>query len=118
MELRTLPGVGEYVCSAVLTFGFGRRQVLVDRTTARVATRVARHRDDRRFQLRLDLHRLAGADGPDAAFNGALPDLGRELCTPDEPRCPDCPLVSRCATGKTTVQLELPDVSNTFIEAA
>ena len=34
---RLLPGVGDYVCQAVLTFGFGRRQVLVDRTTARVA---------------------------------------------------------------------------------
>jgi DNA (cytosine-5)-methyltransferase 1 len=119
MELRTLPGVGDYVCSAVLTFGFGRRQVLVDRTSARVATRIARHSDDRRFQLRLDLHRLAGTDGPDAAFNRALLDLGREVCTPDEPRCSECPLSSRCATGRaTTRELELPAISDSLIEAA
>lgn len=119
MELRVLPGVGEYVCTAVLTFGFGRRQVLVDRTTARVATRVARHNDDRRFQLRLDLHRLAGADGPDAAFNRALLDLGRDVCTPDEPRCPVCPLAKRCATGRArTEQLELAISTDALIEAA
>ena len=64
MDLALLPGVGDYVCRAVLTFGFGRRQVLVDRTTARVAARVTGHDDGRRFQLRLDLHRLSGAAGP------------------------------------------------------
>ena len=118
-SLRALPGVGEYVCSAVLTFGFGRRQILVDRTTARVATRIARHSDARRFQLRLDLHRLAGTAGPDAAFNRALLDLGREVCTPDAPHCCDCPLTSHCATGRSTPrQPELAGVSDGLVEAA
>lgn len=108
MELRSLPGVGDYVCRAVLTFAFGRRQVLVDRTTTRVAMRVARHDDDRRFQLRLDLHRLAGVAGPDAEFNRALMDLGREVCTPERPACAECALMTRCATGRATVrQLDL-----------
>jgi DNA (cytosine-5)-methyltransferase 1 len=119
MKLRALPGVGEYVCSAVLTFGFGRRQVLLDRTTARVATRVVHHRDDRRFQLRLDLHRLAGSHGPDAAFNRALLDLGRELCRADEPICLDCPLTAVCATGRAaTKELGPPVDPDALIEAA
>jgi DNA (cytosine-5)-methyltransferase 1 len=100
MDLRLLPGVGEYVCRAVLTFGFGRRQVLVDRTTTRIAGRIARHDDTRRFQLRLDLHRLAGSAGPDAAFNRSLLDLGREVCLADAPQCGVCPLRDRCATGR------------------
>ncbi len=100
MTLRSLPGVGDYVCSAVLAFGFGRRQVLVDRATARIAGRLARREDTSRFQLRLDLHRLAGATGPDPAFNRALLDLGREVCRADEPLCSECPLADRCATGR------------------
>jgi DNA (cytosine-5)-methyltransferase 1 len=100
MELRALPGVGDGVCRAVLTFGFGRRQILLDRTTARVAGRLARHADSRRYQLRLDLHRLAGAAGPDADFNRALLDLGRELCRSERPHCLQCPLVEHCATGR------------------
>jgi DNA (cytosine-5)-methyltransferase 1 len=99
-DLRLLPGVGDYVCRAVLTFGFGRRQVLLDRVTARVAGRITRHDDDRRFQLRLDLHRLAGATGPDAEFNRALLDLGREVCRATAPRCEACPLNQSCATGR------------------
>lgn len=100
MELRSVPGVGDGVCAAVLTFGFGRRQVLLDRTTARIAERLSRHKDTRRFQLRLDLHRMAGATGPDAEFNRALLDLGRDVCRPEVPLCGSCPLRGHCATGK------------------
>ncbi|HSZ03881.1 MAG TPA: DNA (cytosine-5-)-methyltransferase [Solirubrobacteraceae bacterium] len=99
--LPLLPGVGEYTGGAALTFAFGRRQVLLDQTTARVAGRLARHGDTRRFQVRLDLHRLAGSAGPDAEFNRALLDLGRELCRPAKPRCEMCPLHVGCATGRT-----------------
>ena len=87
-----------------LTFGFGRRQVLVDRTTARVAGRIEEHDDGRRFQLRLDLHRLAGPNGPDAAFNRALLDLGRDVCRPEHPLCGTCPLAPHCETGRMRAQ--------------
>ena len=100
VELALLPGVGDYVCRAVLTFAFGRRQVLVDRTTARIASRLTGHPDGRRFQLRLDLHRLAGADGPDTAFNAAILALGRAICLPSQPRCGSCPLRAECRTGR------------------
>jgi A/G-specific adenine glycosylase len=99
-DLLLLPGVGDYVCRAVLTFGFGRRQVLVDRTTTRVAGRISNHQDTRRFQLRLDLHRLAGATGPDPEFNRALLDLGRAVCRPERPACTTCPVARRCSTGR------------------
>lgn len=99
LDLRMLPGIGESVASAVLTFGFGRRQVMVDRGTARVASRVVSHSDDRRFQRRLDLHRLAGTAGPDADFNRALLDLGREICVA-VPKCGECPIRRRCSTGR------------------
>jgi DNA (cytosine-5)-methyltransferase 1 len=100
MALRELPGVGDHVCQAVLTFAFGRRSVLLDSATARVAGRILATTDDRRFQRRLDLHRLSGADGPDAAFNRALLALGRTVCRPVDPDCGICPLQERCRTGR------------------
>ena len=101
VDLALLPGVGDYVRRAVLTFAFGRRQVLVDRTTSRIASRVMGHGDRRRFQLRLDLHRLAGAEGPDTAFNTAILALGRSICLPARPLCGSCPLRADCRTGRT-----------------
>jgi DNA (cytosine-5)-methyltransferase 1 len=118
ISLRLLPGIGDYAASAVLTFAFGRRQVLVDRTTARVVARFSGREDSRRFQLRLDLHRLAGATGPDAEFNRALLDLGRDVCRAEQPRCGGCPLRSRCATGRShATQLELPQGSTEAVAA-
>jgi DNA (cytosine-5)-methyltransferase 1 len=94
-DLLSLPGVGDYVAAAVLTFGFGRNAVLLDTNTQRIVGRV-RHRALRRWQLRLDLHQLAGQEGPDAAFNYALLDLGALVCRAGEPLCGACPVSRHC----------------------
>ena len=117
-DLSLLPGVGDYVCRAVLTFGFGRRQVLVDRTTARVAGRIEKHGDGRRFQLRLDLHRLAGPKGPDAAFNRALLDLGRHVCRPERPLCGTCPVAPYCGTGRDAAKQMTLTPADDLVRAA
>jgi DNA (cytosine-5)-methyltransferase 1 len=112
-ELRMLPGVGDYVAQAVLCFGFGRRAVLIDTNTIRITSRLLGRDATRRWQLRLDMHRLAGACGPDAAFNYALLDLGALVCRAGTPRCHDCPLQSRCVTGSgasPSVHLRLGDL--------
>jgi DNA (cytosine-5)-methyltransferase 1 len=96
MELRSLPGVGDYAAQAVLCFGFGRRTVLLDATTGRVAARHCGREDRRRWQMRLDLYRLAGLPGPDAAFNAALLDLGALVCRPAAPSCGECPVARDC----------------------
>jgi DNA (cytosine-5)-methyltransferase 1 len=98
LELRALPGVGDYVAQAVLCFGFARRAVLLDTNTSRIVGRYGRHQDTRRWQLRLDLYGLAGSRGPDAEFNYALLDLGALICRAGAPRCEICPLSDDCAT--------------------
>ena len=101
LELRRLPGVGDYVANAVLTFGFGQRTVIVDTNTSRIVGRVrGRTENTRRWQLRLDLHGLAGRDGPDASFNYALLDLGAQICRAGTPLCEDCPVRRHCATHR------------------
>jgi A/G-specific adenine glycosylase len=114
MELRSLPGVGDYAAQAVLCFGFGRRAVLVDTNTSRIISRLHARDQTRRWQLRLDLHRLAGRDGPDAAFNYALLDLGALICRAGTPRCGECPIRRHCATGagaSPPPQLQLEQMS-------
>ena len=101
LALRQLPGVGDYVANAVLTFGFGQRTVLVDTNTSRIVGRVrGRGETTRRWQLRLDLHGLAGKDGPDAAFNYALLDLGAQICRAGTPLCEHCPVARHCANNR------------------
>ena len=114
LTLRSLPGVGDYVAQAVLCFGFGRRSVLVDTNTVRIVSRIHKREGTRRWQLRLDLHQLAGAKGPDAAFNYALLDLGALVCRAGTPHCHECPLRRHCATGagvEPPPQMQLEPVS-------
>jgi DNA (cytosine-5)-methyltransferase 1 len=99
LELRMLPGVGDYVAQAVLCFGFGRRAVLIDTNTVRIVSRLNGRDDTRRWQLRLDLYGMAGVRGPDAQFNYAMLDLGALVCKAGRPQCDECPLQSRCVTG-------------------
>jgi DNA (cytosine-5)-methyltransferase 1 len=110
LELRELPGVGDYVAQAVVCFGFGRRAVLVDTNTIRIVSRLHERDGTNRWQLRLDLHRLAGREGPDAAFNYALLDLGALVCSASGPRCDACPIRRHCASGSNIApppQLEI-----------
>jgi DNA (cytosine-5)-methyltransferase 1 len=100
LELRAIPGVGDSVAKTVLCFGHGRRVVPLHTAAARVASRVAGHDQRRRWQLRLDLHRLAGSGGPDAAFNAAVLQLGTTVCRAADPRCTECPLRPHCEAGR------------------
>ena len=96
-DLRSLPGVGDSIAQAVRCFAFGRRAVLLDVATRRLVSRYLGRSDLRRWQIRLDLYRLAGTPGPDAAFNYALLDHGALVCRAAAPRCEECPLRERCA---------------------
>lgn len=101
--LLSLPGVGDYVAQAVLTFGFGRRAVILDTNTERIVGRVRGRTKPLRWQLRLDLYQLAGSEGADAAFNYALLDLGALVCRPRTPLCGECPVRRRCLYGRGEV---------------
>ena len=99
-ELMTIPGVGDYIASAVLCFAFERRSVLMDTNTQRIARRVLG--EDAKlpaWRLRLSLHELAGPKGADVQWNQALLDLGASICRARAPMCGGCPVCAHCATG-------------------
>lgn len=106
VELQLLPGVGDGVSGAVRSFGQAQPAVLLDTATSRVAERVFGRDERRRWQLRLDLHRLAGPLGPDAAFNRALTGLAAEICRPVRPWCELCPLLTHCTFAAENDQSE------------
>ena len=98
-ELTAIPGVGDYIASAVLCFAFGRPSVLMDTNTVRIARRLLGSSDQPNWRLRLALHELAGRKGADVEWNQALLDLGALVCTARAPKCDECPVRASCATG-------------------
>jgi len=95
----TLPGVGRSTAAAVLASAYGQRQAILDANARRVLIRShAIDADPKATATQQWLWTLASALTPEDAhgYNQAIQDLGAMICTPRQPRCPDCPLASRC----------------------
>jgi A/G-specific adenine glycosylase len=93
-ELMALPGVGDYVASAVACFSGDEPLPIIDTNVVRVIGRV--------FGLRLDGEARRRREIRDAAamcldrhqprlYNYALLDFAALVCTASAPRCSECP---------------------------
>ena len=98
--LRALPGVGDYVASAVMCFAYRQHVVLLDTNTTRIAGRLVGNGDLSKWEARLELYRRSGRAGPGADWNYALLDLGGSICTSRHAICVRCPVSSMCETGR------------------
>ena len=103
--LREPDGIGPYTARATAVFGHGTPLGLVDVNTARIFGRVFGREVPRRADESDPAHLLADSLTPSIprvarAFNLALLDLGAMVCTPSDPNCSSCPLVSACAHAR------------------
>lgn len=104
-DFRRLPGVGEYIASAVQSMAFDQAHAVVDGNVKRVLARVflmeeavneaASHKAFKRRATAL----MDGADP--GRFNQALMELGALICRPRNPLCEDCCLRACCQGFKT-----------------
>jgi A/G-specific adenine glycosylase len=99
--LRALPGLGAYTAAALGAFAFGGDEPPVDGNVARVAARrgaLALPLGGAALQRAgLDLGRALHRDAPEPTVFEALMELGATVCTPESPRCGECPLADGCA---------------------
>lgn len=105
--LRTLPGVGDYTAAAVAAIAFGQRAVVVDANIERV---MARHQlietplPAAKKEIKAALAPLVPVERP-GDFAQAMMDLGSGICTPRNPLCGLCPLMTDCrARGRPDIE--------------
>jgi endonuclease-3 len=101
-SLTSLPGVGIKSANLVLGQAFGIPAICVDVHVHRIVNRWG-------------LVDTPNPEKSEAALRKTLPErywiplnpmlvrLGQEICLPRRPRCPVCPLVSWCDTGRDSV---------------
>jgi A/G-specific adenine glycosylase len=106
-KLLTLPGIGEYVASAVLCFAYGKDLPIIDSNVCRVIARLfnisakGEARRDRVFiQTVSKLHSFVPS-GKSKEYNWAIIDLAATVCTPRKPKCIICPLKPICSYAET-----------------
>ena len=100
--LLALPGVGDYTASAVRSFAFGERAVVLDTNVRRVLARAWNGEPLPAPSVRADERELAERVAPidptrAAAWAAASMELGALVCTARAPRCGECPVAASCA---------------------
>ncbi len=102
-EIEELPGIGQYIASAVLLFCHGSREPLLDVNMARVLERcfAARKRADIRYDPWLQsLARRVVNHSEAIKINWAILDLASKVCLVRRPICNVCPLCGCCSYAK------------------
>ena len=108
-ELISLKGIGDYTASAILSIAFNQRYPAVDGNLKRVISRLKNFnniqlkKSIKKIILNLMINSNAGE------VNQALMDLGREVCTSNQPKCQLCPLISICKAFKTRQIAKYPE---------
>ncbi len=123
LELRTLPGIGEYTAAAIASIAFGESVAVVDGNVERVILRLTGHANDASAAARRYVRVQAQAlvpnarsqtsrpdsqtgDGPGSPLSGnaagdhnqAMMELGATVCLPHSPLCSQCPVNALCCT--------------------
>ncbi|XP_039110723.1 adenine DNA glycosylase isoform X3 [Hyaena hyaena] len=97
---KLLPGVGRYTAGAIASIAFGQATGVVDGNVVRVLCRVrAIGADPGSTFVSQQLWSLAQQLVDPARpgdFNQAAMELGATVCTPQHPRCSQCPVQSMC----------------------
>jgi len=111
-QLVSLPGIGTYTASAILSVAFGKRFPALDGNVRRVLCRLfciqkPLDRPGTEKRLFTVAAELVPPIEP-GIYNQAMMDLGAEVCTPRDPSCGRCPLVDLCLSRRKGVEKTLP----------
>lgn len=98
-EIKQLKGVGDYTAAAIGSIAFGLPAAVVDGNVYRV---LARH-----FGIDTPINTTEGKKtfaelaqsllpSESSSYNQAIMDFGAIQCTPQSPRCEECPLMESC----------------------
>ena len=116
--IKQLKGVGDYTAAAIGSIAFGLPAAVVDGNVYRVLSRhfgidtPINTTEGKKLFAALAQEQLLPAlnrEGQGAGlYNQAIMDFGAILCTPQSPRCDDCPLMETCAAFREGRVGELP----------
>lgn len=102
--LRRLPGIGDYIVAAILSFAFGKPVAVLDGNVKRVLARffaIEQAINDEKAkplfqQTAQELLPVIDSD----LHNQAMMELGALVCTPKHPKCEDCPVAGMCQSHR------------------
>ena len=98
VELRALPGIGDYTAAAIAAIAVERNATVVDTNVARVVARlngIDRPLADVGAEIRSLAAEMTPSKRP-GDYAQAMMDLGATICRPTKPDCLACPVAMDC----------------------
>ena len=102
LELKTLPGIGDYTASAISAIAFNKPYIPLDGNIERVLKRyLYLKKEDQITKENLqEQKKIFGLTSRSSDYAQALMELGALICKPNNPSCYQCPISSKCISLK------------------
>ncbi len=110
--IRALKGVGDYTAAAVASFAYALPYAVVDGNVYRVLARffgitTPTDTTTAKKEFAALAQSLLDPAHP-GAYNQAIMDFGATHCTPQQPKCPACPMRTHCKALELGIVQDLP----------
>ena len=101
-ELKTLPGIGNYTASAILSIAFNKPFIPLDGNVERIIKRILNLKSEKEISKEniIKKKKILGISNRSSDYAQALMELGALVCKPKNPLCTKCPIIKNCKSYK------------------
>ena len=101
-ELKTLPGIGDYTASAILSIAFNKPFIPLDGNVERIIKRILNLKSEKEISKEniIKKKKFLGISNRSSDYAQALMELGALVCKPKKPLCTKCPIIKNCISYK------------------
>ena len=101
-KLKTLPGIGDYTASAILSIAFNKPFIPLDGNVERIIKRILNLKSEKEISKEniIKKKKILGISNRSSDYAQALMELGALVCKPKNPLCTKCPITKNCLSYK------------------
>ena len=101
-KLKTLPGIGDYTASAILSIAFNKPFIPLDGNIERIIKRLLNLKTEKEISKEniIKKKKILGMSDRSSDYAQALMELGALVCKPKNPLCTKCPITKNCLSYK------------------
>jgi len=102
LDLKSLPGIGDYTASAIMAIAFNQPIIPLDGNIERVLKRYLYLKNENQIQKDnlVKQKKIFGTSLRASDYAQALMELGALICKPINPYCEQCPISEKCKSYK------------------
>ena len=98
LELKSLPGIGDYTATAISAIAFNKPLIPLDGNVERVLKRYLYLKKEKQIQKEnlIEKKKIFGISFRSSDYAQAIMELGALICKPSNPLCDKCPISRNC----------------------